>query len=129
MRIPEFTAAEQRVVRLISLGLSTKQVAKVLGKAVSTIDNQRTSAMRAAEITTATQLVRVALLSRVTTLEDELTEEEQQLANSTASRSARKANKAKQSKGKKSASSKKSKKAKGKKRVNRSKKKSRKRSR
>lgn len=72
MRIPRFTPAERQVVRLISLGLSTREVAYVLGKAESTVDNQRTSAMRAARITTATELVRVALLSKVTTLEDKL---------------------------------------------------------
>jgi DNA-binding CsgD family transcriptional regulator len=73
VKVPKFTPAEQRVVRLITLGLSTKEVARVLGKAVSTVDNQRTSAMRAAEINTATLLVRVALKAGITTLDDDLT--------------------------------------------------------
>lgn len=76
MKVPKFTPAEQRVVRLITLGLSTKEVARVLGKAVSTVDNQRTSAMRAAEINTATLLVRVALKAGITTLDDDLTPSE-----------------------------------------------------
>jgi DNA-binding CsgD family transcriptional regulator len=76
VKVPKFTPAEQRVVRLITLGLSTKEVARVLGKAVSTVDNQRTSAMRAAEINTATLLVRVALKAGITTLEDDLSPSE-----------------------------------------------------
>lgn len=114
MRVPEFTAAECRVVRLISLGLSTKQVAKVLGKAVSTIDNQRTSAMRSAEISTATQLVRVALLAGVTTLQDELTTEESRLAGEVGQRAARKRNSGKRgSKAAKRSKSRKSRQKKG----------------
>jgi DNA-binding CsgD family transcriptional regulator len=76
VKVPKFTPSEERVVRLITLGLSTKEVARVLGKAVSTVDNQRTSAMRAAEINTATLLVRVALLAGITTLDDTLTASE-----------------------------------------------------
>jgi DNA-binding CsgD family transcriptional regulator len=76
VKVPKFTPAEQRVVRLITLGLSTKEVARVLGKAVSTVDNQRTSAMRAAEINTATLLVRVALKAGITTLDDDLSSSE-----------------------------------------------------
>lgn len=90
VKVPKFTPAEQRVVRLITLGLSTKEVARVLGKAVSTVDNQRTSAMRAAEINTATLLVRVALKAGITTLEDDLTPSERRRLRLATHRSKRK---------------------------------------
>jgi DNA-binding CsgD family transcriptional regulator len=67
------TDREQEVVRLVSLGLSVGETAKVLKLAPSTIDNHRTRAMVKMGVDKATLLTRMAIKLRITSLKDQLT--------------------------------------------------------
>ena len=70
------TPTEARVVRLVSLGCTSRDVAAILGIAESTADNHRTRAMKKLAVRSAGLLTRTALALGFTSLEDKLSEEE-----------------------------------------------------
>src|SRR5262245_18187817 len=70
------TQMQAKVVRLISLGSTTRQVACILGISTSTADNHRWQAMRKLEVHTMAGLTRTAIEAGITSLSDRLTPEE-----------------------------------------------------
>jgi DNA-binding CsgD family transcriptional regulator len=70
------TPTEAKVVRLISLGCTTRQVATILGIAESTADNHRWRAMKKLDVHTSVALTRTAINLGITSLSDRLTDEE-----------------------------------------------------
>ena len=77
------TLVQRRVVRLVSLGCTNKQVAAILGVSSSTVDNHRTRAMRRWGVRTSAELTRKALLEGVTSSDDGLTRRERERMSTT----------------------------------------------
>src|SRR5262245_32119910 len=77
MQKQSLTPAETRVVRLVSLGCTTRQVAKLLSVTESTADNHRSRAMKKLGVSTVAALTRAAIASGITSMDDRLTDEEQ----------------------------------------------------
>jgi DNA-binding NarL/FixJ family response regulator len=67
------TEREQEVVRLISLGCTVKEAAKVLKLAPSTVDNHKSRAMAKLGTDKVALVTRLALKFRITTMKDQLT--------------------------------------------------------
>jgi DNA-binding NarL/FixJ family response regulator len=67
------TEREQEVVRLISLGCTVKEAAKVLKLAPSTVDNHKSRAMAKMGTDKVALVTRLALKHRITTMKDQLT--------------------------------------------------------
>src|ERR1043166_3592718 len=72
----QLTRTETKVVRLISLGCTTRQVASVLGMPSNTADNHRWHAMQKLGVHTMAALTRMAIDQGITSLSDRLTDEE-----------------------------------------------------
>ena len=70
------TPRQVEVVRLISLGCTAGEVAKILGLSPSTIDNHKTHAMEALGTGKVALLTRLALKHKITSLKDKLTASE-----------------------------------------------------
>jgi DNA-binding CsgD family transcriptional regulator len=70
------TRTEKKVVRLISLGCTSREAGAILGVSASTIDNHRARAMKHLGVRTAAALTRRALQLGITSLDDRLTENE-----------------------------------------------------
>jgi DNA-binding CsgD family transcriptional regulator len=70
---PNLTPRQTEIVRLVSLGCSTEEIAKILGVAVSTADNHKAAAMKVLGTDKSTLLTRLALKHKITTLNDKLT--------------------------------------------------------
>ena len=75
----KLTSMERRVVRLVSLGCTVKQVAAILGRSVHTVDNHKTRAMRKLGVHNLAQLTREAIKLGITSLEDRLDSRESAL--------------------------------------------------
>jgi DNA-binding CsgD family transcriptional regulator len=69
----DLTPRQTEIVRLISLGCSTTEIAKILGVAAPTVDTHRTAAMAKAGVAKVALLTRWALANRVSTMKDTLT--------------------------------------------------------
>jgi len=67
------TEREQEVVRLISLGCTVKEAARVLKLAPSTVDNHKSRAMAKMGTDKVALVTRLALKHRITTMKDVLT--------------------------------------------------------
>jgi DNA-binding NarL/FixJ family response regulator len=67
------TMRETQVVRLLSLGCSNHEIAAILGLATSTVDNFRSRAMAKLGVSKAATLTRVAILTGISGLRDQLT--------------------------------------------------------
>lgn len=68
---------EVSVIRYISLGYSTVEIATLLDLKPPTVDTYRTSAMKALGVSKAALVTRMALLLKISNLKDSLTAEEQ----------------------------------------------------
>jgi DNA-binding CsgD family transcriptional regulator len=68
--------SESKVVRLVALGCSDREVAAILGISEESADNGRTSAMKKLGVHSAGTLARVAFTLGFTSLGDKLTGEE-----------------------------------------------------
>ncbi len=75
----KLTPMERRVVRLVSLGCTVKQVAVILGRSVHTVDNHKTRAMRKLGVHNVAQLTRQAIKLGISSLDDSLDSQEQTL--------------------------------------------------
>lgn len=73
------TNREHEVVRLISLGCTTTDVANILGVAEPTVDTHRTKAMAKIGVKKVATLTRYAIRHRVSTINDDLTPSEKRL--------------------------------------------------
>ena len=69
----DLTPRETQVVRLISLGCSTREAAKIMGVATPTADTQRFSAMRKLGVRKEALLTRLAIKHRICKLNETLT--------------------------------------------------------
>jgi DNA-binding CsgD family transcriptional regulator len=67
---------EREVVRLVSLGCTLVEAAKILQLAPSTVDHHKTHAMAKLGVNKAALLTRVAIKLRITSLRDQLTVKE-----------------------------------------------------
>jgi len=75
MRV-QLTQRHRQVVRLLSLGCTVKEAAKILKISPSTVDNHKTAAMARLGTDKLALLTRLAIKLRVTTLGDKLTPRE-----------------------------------------------------
>ena len=74
------TKREAEVVRLVSLGCTVQEAAKILRLAPSTVDNHKSRAMAKLGTDKVALLVRVAIKQRISPLSDRLTPREKRLA-------------------------------------------------
>ena len=78
MRV-ELTKRHKEVVRLLSLGCTVKEAAKILKISPSTVDNHKTAAMARLGTDKLALLTRLAIKLRITKLNDKLTPREKRL--------------------------------------------------
>lgn len=76
-KLAQLTPRQREVLRLISLGCSDGDAAKILGLLPATINNHRSAMMRTLGLGKACRLTRVAMKYRVSPSTDELTAAEQ----------------------------------------------------
>lgn len=69
----DLTPREVEIVRLISLGCSNVEIAKLLGVAVPTVDTHRTNAMEKLGVRKMALLTRMAIKLRISGTKDTLT--------------------------------------------------------
>jgi DNA-binding CsgD family transcriptional regulator len=69
----QLTKRHREVTRLLSLGCTVNEAAKILRISPSTVDNHKTTAMRRLGTDKLALLTRLALKLRITTLKDKLT--------------------------------------------------------
>lgn len=67
------SARERQVVRLISLGCTVEEAARVLGLSPNTVDNHKSRAMAKLGVDKTALLVRRAIKARISLLNDRLT--------------------------------------------------------
>jgi len=79
MRV-QLTPRHRQVVRLLSLGCTVKEAAKILKISSSTVDNHKTAAMARLGTDKLALLTRLAIKLRVTTLNDKLTPREKRVS-------------------------------------------------
>ena len=72
MAVP-LSERQTEVVRLLSLGCTVKEAAKVLKLSPSTVDNHKNAAMARLGTDKAALLTRLAIKTRITSLSDKLT--------------------------------------------------------
>ena len=70
---PHLTPRQTEVVRLVSLGCSTQEIAAILGLAVSTADNHKATAMKILGTDKSTLLTRLAIKMKITSPNETLT--------------------------------------------------------
>jgi DNA-binding NarL/FixJ family response regulator len=70
------TERQREVVRLLSLGCTVKEAAKILRLSPSTVDNHKSAAMARLGTDKLALLTRLALLNRITSMRDRLTPSE-----------------------------------------------------
>ncbi len=75
-RVRDLTQRHREVVRLISLGCSMEEMAKILNLHPSTIDAHRQAAMETLGVGKSTLLTRLAIKYRISSLKDQLTRSE-----------------------------------------------------
>lgn len=68
-----FSERETEVVRLVSLGCTIEEAARILKLSPNTVDNHKTRAMAKLGVDKAALLTRIALKRKITTLGDRLT--------------------------------------------------------
>ena len=69
----QLTERQKEVVRLLSLGCTVKEAAKILGLSPSTVDNHKSAAMGRLGTDKLALLTRLAIKMRVTSMRDKLT--------------------------------------------------------
>jgi DNA-binding CsgD family transcriptional regulator len=78
----QLTDMQKRTVRLLSLGCSVAEAARILGISPNTADNHKTRAMRALGIHKTALLTRYAIAKGISPLDDKLTLAERKLLSS-----------------------------------------------
>lgn len=73
---PKLTERQAQIVRLISLGCTNEEIAKILGLSPATVDNHRARAMKTLGTDKAALVTRLAIKMRVTSMKDQLTRTE-----------------------------------------------------
>ncbi|MCA9234314.1 MAG: response regulator transcription factor [Planctomycetales bacterium] len=72
-RVATLTPRHREVLRLISLGCSVNEIAAILKLSPSTVDNHRTALMQRLAVEKSTLLTRIAIKSRLSKIDDQLT--------------------------------------------------------
>ena len=67
------TPRQREIVRLLSLGCTVKEAAKILKLSPSTVDNHKSAAMARLGVDKLALLTRVAIKAKITSLSDKLT--------------------------------------------------------
>lgn len=75
-KTPYLTPRQTEVVRLVSLGCTTQEIAAILGLAVSTADNHKATAMKILGTDKSTLVTRLAIKAKITSMDDKLTTSE-----------------------------------------------------
>ena len=75
-RVEALTPRQREVVRLVSLGCIVEEIARVLGLAVSTVDNHKAAAMKTLGTDKATLVTRIAIKHKISPLDDQLSKSE-----------------------------------------------------
>jgi DNA-binding CsgD family transcriptional regulator len=70
------TPRQTEVVRLVSLGCTTQEVAAILNIAVSTADNHKATAMKMLGTDKSTLVTRIAIKNKITSIDDKLSASE-----------------------------------------------------
>jgi DNA-binding CsgD family transcriptional regulator len=70
---PALTPRQIEIVRLVSLGCSTSEIAAILGIADSTVDNHKAAAMRILGTDKASLVARLAIKHKISPIDDKLT--------------------------------------------------------
>ena len=70
---PRLTPRQTEIVRLVSLGCTTIEIAAILGLAESTVDNHKAAAMRVLGTDKAALVTRLAIKHKISSLNDQLT--------------------------------------------------------
>ncbi len=79
MRV-ELTPRHKQVIRLLSVGCTVKETAKILKISPSTVDNHKTAAMARLGTDKLALVTRLAIKLRISTLNDRLTPREKRLS-------------------------------------------------
>jgi len=74
------TDRQKQVVRLLSLGCTVKEAAKILKLSPSTVDNHKTAAMARLGTDKLALLTRLAIKMKITSMKDQLTPAEKKLS-------------------------------------------------
>ncbi len=69
----QLTNREKEVVRLLSLGCSVREAAKILKLSPNTVDNHKARAMKKLGTDKAALLARIAIKMRISSMKDQLT--------------------------------------------------------
>lgn len=75
-RVKTLTPRHREIMRLISLGCTTPEIAEILGLQPSTVDNHRARLMARLGVDNMATLTRVAVLYKISSLTDKLTRTE-----------------------------------------------------
>jgi DNA-binding CsgD family transcriptional regulator len=70
---PNLTPRQIEIVRLVSLGCTTEEIAKILGLAESTVDNHKAAAMKLLGTGKAAIVTRLAIKYKISSTTDKLT--------------------------------------------------------
>lgn len=70
---PALTPRQTEIVRLVSLGCSTNEIAAILGIAESTVDNHKAAAMKIMGTDKASLVARLAIKHKISGIDDKLT--------------------------------------------------------
>jgi DNA-binding CsgD family transcriptional regulator len=73
---PNLTPRQTEIVRLVSLGCSTIEIAAILGIAESTVDNHKAAAMKIMGTDKAPLVARLAIKHKISPIDDKLTNSE-----------------------------------------------------
>jgi DNA-binding NarL/FixJ family response regulator len=76
----ELTKRHREVVRLLSLGCTVNEAAKILRLSPSTVDNHKTAAMARLGTDKLALVTRLALKHKITSMKDQLTPQEKRLS-------------------------------------------------
>jgi DNA-binding NarL/FixJ family response regulator len=74
------TKRHREVVRLLSLGCTVNETAKILELSPSTVDNHKTTAMARLGVDKLALLTRIAIKQKITNLKDKLSTREKRLS-------------------------------------------------
>ncbi len=77
---PKLTQRHRQVVRLLSLGCTVNEAARILRLSPSTVDNHKTAAMARLGTDKLALLTRLAIKLKVTSMKDRLTPREKRLS-------------------------------------------------
>jgi DNA-binding CsgD family transcriptional regulator len=79
-KIELLTPRQREILRLVSLGCDSGEIAEILDVAPSTVNNHRTNLMSTLGVNKAAVLTRLAIKYRISPIDDKLTAKEKRLS-------------------------------------------------